>query len=349
MDSGFLPDSWYYIKHVPNYLSSCVPNIDNFNAIVNPMGNIPSVLSYIYIILFIMGFVLLAYNILNTVKSSDYNITLTGRISLLVALGLFVTFLFTLGNVSYIISTVLFLMLLYILWKVLEVYDIEYLDFDFVMISLFVVYLVFQSILFTKNDRYFITVLPFIAYFITFALDAIYKRIDKISLVKSIKCSKIISVLFIIFLLANTLCFVSAIPTHNDYHDIEEACSWLSENENISNTTVLYSDDWPAVSWYLNIYCQRGVPNMDNNSYPVDFARQILSRNEKHYAASYFIDCTNTNKTDYPGLMKYKTFNTVEIYKNKYLESYGFDYIHTFEYNEQLQKEIDEFNRTMSG
>ncbi len=349
MDSGFLPDSWYYIKHIPNYLCSSVPNIDNFNAIVNPMGNIPSLLSYVYIILFILGFVLLAYNILKTVKSSDNKISHTQKISLLIALGLFVTFLFTLGNVSYIISTVLFLIVLYILWKVLEVYDIEYLDFDFVMISLFVVYLVFQSILFTKNDRYFITVLPFIAYFITFALDAIYKRIDDISLVKSIKSSRIISVLFIIFLLVNTLSFVSALPTHNDYHDIEEACSWLSENENVTNTTVLYSDDWPAVSWYMNIYCQRGVPNTKNKSYPVDFAREILSRNKTHWAASYFIDCTNPNKTDYPGMNKYKTFNTVEIYKNKYLESYGFEYIHTSEYNDQLQKEINEFNRTMSG
>ena len=74
------------------------------------------------------------------------------------------------------------------------------------MISLFVVYLVFQSILSTKNDRYFITVLPFIAYFIACGVSWIYELIDKhVSPLevkkRSVKLSSVISTILIVFLI----------------------------------------------------------------------------------------------------------------------------------------------------
>ena len=63
-------------------------------------------------------------------------------------------------------------------------YKIEYLDYDLLMISLFFIYLVFQSILSTKNDRYFITVLPFMAYFITNTISYIYRYIKAFSIIQ---------------------------------------------------------------------------------------------------------------------------------------------------------------------
>lgn len=344
MDSGFLPDSWYYVKHIPNYLMSYVPNVTTFNAIVNPMGNIPSIFSYAFIALFAIAFILLIYKTIKSVKNSELIFDYKSGLLLAVALLLFVVFLFTLGNVSYILSNIIFLLSLYIIWIVLKRYDIEYLDYELFMISLLVIYLVFQSILFTKNDRYFITVLPFIAYFITYSLDWIFENIDKIK-VKGISPSKIISIIIIIGLMVNTLFFVSVMPTDNDYADIGDACDWLIEHENITNSTVCFSDNWPAVTWYLNIYCQRGVPNTTDYYYKTKFAEEILTRNDSHRAACYYIDATNSEKVDYPGMIKLNGFDTVQIYKNRYLDEYGYNYTYTDEYDVKLKEEIRNYGR----
>lgn len=346
MDSGFLPDSWYYIKHIPNYLLSYVPDVTTFNAIVNPMGNVPSTISYIYIILMVFAFVLLACKIIKSIKNSELIFNQKFKLMLVLSALLLICFLFTLGSVSYIISIIIFLFALYLLWTVLKGYGIEDLDYELLMISLLVIYLVFQSILFTKNDRYFITVLPFIAYFITYALDWIFNMIDEKVNLKKVHLSKIISSIIIIGLLANTLLFVSVMPTDNDYSDIEEACDWLMDHEIINNTTLCYSDNWPAVTWYLNIYCQRGVPNTTDNEYQTKFAEEILTANDSHRGAFYYIDATNKEKVDYPGMIKLEGFDTVQIYENKYLAEFGYKYVYSDDYKVRLKEEIKNFGRS---
>lgn len=343
MDSGFLPDSWYYIKHIPNYLISYVPNVKTFNAIVNPMGNIPSIFSYVYIGLFVLAFVLLFYKVAKSVKENELPFSTKSGLLLLPSIILMIMFLFSLGSVSYIISIIMFLASLYIVWIILRPYKIKNLDYELLMISLLVIYLVFQSILFTKNDRYFITVLPFIAYFITYTLDWVFEKVDVLAFLGNIPLSRILSALIIIGLLANTLFFVSVIPTDNDYEDIGYACKWLAEHEDVNNSTLCYSDNWPAVSWYLNIFCQRGVPNVTDADYQWKFSEEILTRNDTHQASIYYIDATNALKVDYPGMIKLEGFDTVQIYKNKYADAYGSDYIYTQEYQRELKEEIDGF------
>lgn len=345
MDSGFLPDSWYYVKHIPNYLTSYVPNVTTFNAIVNPMGNIPSIVAYVYILLLVMAFVLIFYRAVKCVKDNDLTFSNKNKVLAALSVVLLIVFLLTLGSVSYITSIVTFLASLYLIWTALKEYEIANLDFELLMLSLLVIYLVFQSILFTKNDRYFITVLPFIAYFITCSLDWIFEKLDSLKVIKDVPVSKILSAVIILGLLANTLFFVSVLPTDNDYADIGDACQWLSENENITNNTVCYSDNWPAVTWYLNIYCQRGVPNTRDVDYQAKFSEEILTRNSTHMASCYYIDATNAEKVDYPGMIKLEGFDTVEIYKNRYLDEYGYDYTYTEDYKKKLKEEINEFKR----
>lgn len=343
MDSGYLPDSWYYIKHIPNYLVSYVPNVDTFNAIVNPMGNIPSIFSYLYILLFVLGLAFLVFHVYKNVKNSAYDLDNIRKLLICGSLLLFVVFLFSLGSISYIYSSIIFLAVLFILWKVFEQYDIKNFDYDLVMISLFVTYLIFQSILFTKNDRYFITVLPFIAYFIIYALDTLFIHVRKLD--DGIKVQNVLIGIFIIALLANTLLFVSEIPSGNDYDDIGDACNWLRENRIINNTTYIHSDNWPAVTWYLNVYGQRGVINTSNVSERILFAEEILTYSPHHMASSYFIDTTSQEKYDYPGLTLIKVIDSVGIYENNYAR-YGNEYLKTDEYNHRIKQEIEEFNRT---
>ena len=74
------------------------------------------------------------------------------------------------------------------------------------------------------------------------------------------------------------------------FNDIEEAYLWLKDYDpTINNTTVTYSDNWPAIGWYFNIYTQRGVPDVKNSSSIWEFSKYILSQNKSHYPASYYI------------------------------------------------------------
>lgn len=180
LDAGYLPDTMYYIKHIPNYITSYIPHTGaTFENVVNPMGNIPSVISYVFIILCIIGIFLIFYNSYKyVIKSNRRLLTGNNQINIIIALILTIICLISINSVSYIITTILTLSVLYIIKHILEDYDIWYLNYDLLMLSLLLVYIIFQSILSTKNDRYFITVLPFIAYFITNALYYIYNFID---------------------------------------------------------------------------------------------------------------------------------------------------------------------------
>lgn len=324
LDSGYLPDNTYFIRHLPQYLSSHI-NADTFNSWVNPSFNDASILSYVLIILMIVGFIAVVYMICRKVyENRDDFLQRKNMIILAVLAILAAVCILTIGT-SYIITILLFMVVLGGLYYLLEDYGIEKLDYEFLMISLLVVYLVFQSILTTKNDRYFITVLPFIAYFIACGLSWIYKLIDEHLSALSIKdykinISRIITCVFVLLVVTNSLAYCYDTPTDNHYADIEEACNWLKEYDvNLSNQTMIVSDNWPAVTWYLNIYGQRGVLNVKNKSHYWLFSRDILSQNETHHAATYYIDTHNEIKADYPGLTKiYKTGDVV-IYENDYI------------------------------
>lgn len=321
LDSGYVPDNLYFIRNLPQYLSSYV-NINDFDSLVNPSNNIPTIFSYILIILMIIGFIVLIYKVYSVITSSNKKFLTNKNMLLLAILSIVAIICIVTIGTSYIITIALFLVVLGGLYYLLEDYDIDKLDYEFLMITLFVVYLVFQSILTTKNDRYFITVLPFIAYFITCAFEFIYGIIKKKLNISYgfVDITHIITACIVIFLVASSLTYTANIPQKNHYNDIEEACTWLTEYDgNLTNQTMITSDNWPAVTWYLNIYAERGVLDVYNQSQIWLFSKQRLSQNDTHHAASYYIDTNNKVKADYPGFTKIYNKGDVTIYQNTYL------------------------------
>lgn len=319
LDAGYLPDTMYYINHLPNYINSYVPINANFENIVNPMGNIPSIVSYIFIALFIVGILFVFYSMYKHIQSSNRTfLTKNNRINIIITIILAILALASINNVSYIITTILILAVLFMIKYVMEDYEIKYLNYDLLMLSLFLIYLIFQSILSTKNDRYFITALPFIAYFITNALYYIYNYIDAKINIKQVKISLIISSIVVVFLIVNSLYYNSTIPEENHFRDIEDSCKWFMDTQDYNNSTIIYSDNWPAISWYLNIYCRRGVPDISEDNSTWTYPMHLLKKSNKHKPASYYIDTNNEYKKDFIGFSKIKRIGDVEIYQNTY-------------------------------
>ncbi len=350
MDAGFLPDVWYYIVHIPNYLSSTIPPGTTFNALVNPMGNIPTTLAGIYIILAVIGFILLFTSFAKIVKNSDIKFLNRKRIILIVtAVILSILTIATVNDISYILTDLLIFLVLGIIWLLLDEYDIKNLDYDLFMISLFLFYITFESILTTKNDRYFIAVLPFIAYFITNAISRIYGYINNHTIkFNNIKITTIISLVVVVFLVVNTFSFYNTIPEENDYSDLPVAFNWLEEyDHNLNNYTIVYSDNWPAATWYLNLYVLRGMPDYSNESGIFDFSVEILSQNNTHHAATYYVDTGSHEEIDYPGLTLIKTIGDVRIYENTYVLENNNASVETDEYINYINKTFDDYNKTM--
>ena len=252
----------------------------------------------------------------------------------------------TLGVVSYIITFIVLLTILILIHICLKKYNIENIDYELLMIALFSTYLIFQSILFTKNDRYFITVMPFIAYYIINALNEIFTFI-KTHKATRIDISKVLTSIIIIFLIGNTLVFAGSTNVDNSFNDIEEACTWMSNNQKINNNTTIYSDNWPATTWYLNIYTNRGVPESYEKEDLINFANNTLYKKTGRKPAQYFIDTTGRNKKEYIGLTKIKTIGKVTIYKNKYLDQNGLEYLNTTNYNRDLEEDMKKYEMNM--
>lgn len=344
IDAGYLPDPWYYITHIPDYLSSTVPTGATFDNLVNLKNNVPSIISYVLIILMIIGMFLIIYNIYQNVKNKD-EITFKTRKNLLLILImiiLMISCIVTVGQVSYIITTVLILGILGIISLMFKKYNIEHLDYDLLMISLFLVYLVFQSILSTKNDRYFITVLPFMAYFITNTINYIYRYINNKELkLNRIRLNTVITLLIVIFFVGTSLVFASTIPTENHYKDIEESCEWfVNYYPECRHYSVIYSDNWPAVNWYLNIFCSRAVLVNQTPEGVRNLSAHVLAYNTTRVPGEFYIDTNTPIKNDYPGLTKIKTIGDVTIYENTYLLTHNEEKyrLNSTDYNETIKK-----------
>ena len=91
----------------------------------------------------------------------------------------------TYKNISSVISEILFLVNILLIFNILNKYHFKHLNFNLLMFSWFMVYLIFFSYSDVKVDRYFITVMPVIAYFAAYSLNFLINEINEISFVKN--------------------------------------------------------------------------------------------------------------------------------------------------------------------
>ena len=73
LDSGYLPDPWYYLTYLPHYLSSVMGGSTTAAALQTPSKNPPTLLSWFLLALMFVGLLGIAYNIYNGVKSNGKN------------------------------------------------------------------------------------------------------------------------------------------------------------------------------------------------------------------------------------------------------------------------------------
>ncbi len=310
-DVAYNTNTLYYLQNILNYIS-VGPLQGTYVNILSPSGGIPSILAYIIALIVLIGLALYIYRVFNSrIKNIELKMDSVSTMKIILLIVLITGFIISFNNVSYVISEIIFFGICCLSYLLLKNSKIKNIDLDFMFFSWFLAYLIFQSILPLKVDRYFITMAPAFAYFIILGLSEFIDKIKPKIKNKNLKSWGIYSIIALIFLSSATATYIGHTPKKCFTLDIGDASNWLKEYDPGYNDRIIYSDYQPAVNWYLKRSTNGGFPIYLTKT--ILFAEMLQKNN-----VDYYIDSLSEPKPDLEGYHIIKSINNVAIYeKNK--------------------------------
>ena len=305
-DVAYNPNVFYYLENMLNYIS-VGPFQGTYTAILSPSHGFPSLLSYVIAIISSIGLLTYLYKIINT-KIQVYNkLKSINFVKIAVLTVLVIIFLATFSKVTYILSEILFFGICYITYMLLKNDSIKNLDVDFLFISWFMTYFIFHSILVIKVDRYFITMVPALVYFLILGLTEFLGKFEFKIKRSWLKNWGIYLIIGLIFLSSATATYIGHTPKKSFTVDIGQSCSWIKEHDPAYKNKVIFSDYNPAASWYLKKNVNGAFPRLYKSSN--DFSKYL-----KKNKVDYYIDSLSKPKPDLNGYKIIENINGIAIY-----------------------------------
>lgn len=304
-DLGYNPEKLFFLNNILNYISTG-PFQEIYGYIQSPHRGYPSIFSYIIAIIVIIGLGIYLYQLyrakIGKFKDSPRNKTILHLIIILILTVLGITSFFT---SSYLLTEIIFLGVFYAVYRFLI--DTPNLRIDFLFLSWFMAFFIFHSIIPLKEDRYFITMSPALAYFIILGLSTFidkFKHKIKNHHLKSYGLYLIVGLL----LLSYTTAEYTGHLTQEGYgFYIGLTCDWLKEYDPHYQDKVIYSNYDPAVTWYLKKNVKFGVPRLY-------VSLEAFSNYLKAGKADYYVDAYSTSPP-IPGYHIIKNIETVSVYE----------------------------------
>lgn len=188
-------------------------------------------------------------------------------------------FFYTLTGNSYLPSLVLAFTLCFLVYYSMKDISWENRSMDMMMVIWFLTYLISHSFLIIKVDRYFITTLPALSYLMVLGLVEIQKLFRPLR--GSTKTGLVAIGMAIFLFLSSSQPYAANVPRHI-YGDLETTGDFLRSYDPHYADKIIYSDNWPAMSWHLKMKVKRGWCSSfkDKSS----FSKMLLQNN-----ATYFI------------------------------------------------------------
>lgn len=303
-DPGLMPDRAYYLKNIPNYISS-YPLGTGYGAMLNPVKGHVNPISYFILILTGIGLIASASGVLkNYVKilisnmrtlkqkivSKDRKNNLKFFSPILTAI-LIILFILSLNGNSYLISEALMLALALSIYLFLKKHEIGKNEnqslsnsiLDLTIIIWFLTYFISHSFLSVKVDRYFVTMIPALVYLIVLGLSSTGNLLARLT--GKINKKNIISS-GLVLLMAMLLFSSSIHPYQNHvpypiYGYLEEGGEWMANYDPDYADKIIYSNNWPALSWHLKTNVNRGfLPDFNNSD---EFSQMLVNSNATYY------------------------------------------------------------------
>lgn len=278
---GYELNTFYYIEHLPQFISSYSVN-DLYFSSLSTVYNTPTPLAYVILLLSAVGMILFVAKIFNEDNREDKSFKY--KIALLAIICIFI--IISYSHISYLITELLFIALVLLLYKLLPN---KLNKIDLLMILWMGIFIILHSYHPVKVDRYIVTIIIPILYFMIIAVDNIshYLNNNKVAL-------SILTIIMILMIAFNASYMQSI--THENPHTTEEkrATQWLKDYDNNLTTENISSDRGVVFSWYLKKYVYTTIPRVLANG------NESLEDKLDSINAKYYID-SSSNLTGIEG------------------------------------------------
>ena len=288
----------YYVKNFLIYIGT--PNFIPYSLkpgalIVEKMqwvGGYPSIISYILIAILFAGLILYLKKLFNAENKEILNKE-NKTMKLAIFIIALILFLITFLKVSVVVSIILISISLLALYRLLNKTNMDDMNFDFIMFYWFVVNFTFISYYHIKVDRYFMPILPVVAYFVILSLTLIFdkfktrKYIDKIKVIAPIGLVCLILLCSGVFALSN-----SPHTFDNQMHpnfftaaaEEKAVAEWLKEYDPDYMNKTIWADRGGDMSFNLRMQ----IPSCEKISNETNFTDEMVKQN-----VTYFISKSN--------------------------------------------------------
>ena len=314
IDQSYNPDRLYYLMHILNYIS-VDPITRNYGIILNPSNGFPSILSYITVGVLILGLGIYLYQILlkwnkQSINDSNRN---KNYYSLIMVIFLSAVGVFSFFINSFIITEFIILLALFFGYQLLKDIKIKNLDIDFLFLSWFAAFFIFHSDISLQTDRYFITMIPALTYFIILAFSVIIEKYKFKFKQVSLRTWGFYVIVGLIFISFNLGVHSDNSFVHGSGYTIQGTSNWLEKYDPNYKNENIYSNDDPAFTWGLKKEVIIGVPSLYISTQA--FSNYLIGNN-----ADYYIDSFSEPKLNIPGYHIIKNISTTSIYQRNTLK-----------------------------
>lgn len=276
---GYELNPYYYLQNLPEYLSSLGASVSYFSSL-STSDNSPTVLSYVFV--FLVGLYLIKF-LSNLVRYDIKEVSLKKvKVLTIIILSIFTIISYT--HLSYMITELLFIIILLLYYKWLPDKDNQ---MDYLMFLWMGVFIIMHSYHPVKVDRYIIPIM----------IPLTYYMIQSVSyFIKNKKRTAITLLILLLIMIPVNASYISSITQENPHtHEEIKASNWLiNYDTNYSNYNIS-SDRGVAFSWYLKKYTFTTIPRV------LESSNESLVDKLNSINAKYYIDSTSntTNITGY--------------------------------------------------
>lgn len=286
---------FYYINNVLIYLgtSNFVPySLKPGAFIISKMewiGGYPSIISYILTAILFVGIVLYLKKLFSSenreiLKNEDKKLKLA-----IFAIALIV-FLITYLNVSIVTSIIIISISLLALYKILIKADMDDFNLDSIMFYWILVNFLFITYYHVKVDRYFMPILPAIAYFVILSITLILEKFKDNAHIEKIKIIAPIGLICIILLCLGVFSISNAPHTFdNQMHpnfftaasEEKAVGAWLIEHDPDYMNKTIWADRGGDMSFNL----KKQIPSYEKASTAANFTDEMVKNKVTYFIA----------------------------------------------------------------
>ena len=286
---------FYYINNFLIYLGT--PNFIPYSLkpgafIISEMhwvGGSPSITSYILIAILFAGLILYFKKLFS---SDNREILKKGnnKIKLTIFLIALCVFLLTFSKISVIMSIVIISISLLALYTILNETKMEEFSFDFIMFYWFIVNFIFFTSYHIKVDRYFIPMLPAVAYFVVLSFTLIFDKLKNIRHIDKIKVIAPIGLVCLILLCSGAFALSNSPHTFdNQMHpnfftaasEEKAVGEWLMQHDPDYMNKTIWADRGGDMSFILKMQ----IPSCEKTSNETNFADEMANQHVTYFIA----------------------------------------------------------------